>query len=101
RTASERAAILRTRAALTAQLAGVGRGPSASAQAADIRTRLSGLVVDEANAGNDLQLAQAAEPPSGPYAPRPLRNAILAFFATACDPCSARSCWLSRPTLAT
>jgi Mrp family chromosome partitioning ATPase len=82
RTANERAAILRTRAALTAQLAGVGRGPSASAQAADIRTRLSGLVVDEANVGNDLQLAEAAEPPSGPYAPRPLRNAVLAFFAT-------------------
>jgi Mrp family chromosome partitioning ATPase/capsular polysaccharide biosynthesis protein len=82
RTANERAAVLRTRAALTAQLAAVGRGPSASAQAADIRTRLSGLVVDEANAGNDLQLAQAAEPPSGPYAPRPLRNAVLAFFAT-------------------
>jgi Mrp family chromosome partitioning ATPase/capsular polysaccharide biosynthesis protein len=82
RTANERAAILRTRAALTAQLAAVGRGPSASAQAADIRTRLSGLVVDEANAGNDLQLAQAAEPPSGPYAPRPLRNAVLAFLAT-------------------
>ena len=82
RTANDRAAILRTRAALTAQLAAVGRGPSASAQAADIRTRLSGLVVDEANAGNDLQLAQAAEAPSGPYAPRPLRNAVLAFFAT-------------------
>jgi capsular polysaccharide biosynthesis protein/Mrp family chromosome partitioning ATPase len=82
RTANERAAILRTRAALTAQLAGVGTGPAASAQAAAIRTRLSELVVDEANAGDDLQLAEAAEPPSGPYAPRPLRNAVLAFFAT-------------------
>jgi capsular polysaccharide biosynthesis protein/Mrp family chromosome partitioning ATPase len=81
RTANERAAILRTRAALTAQLAGVGKGPSASAQAAAIRTRLSELVVDEANAGNDLQLAEAAEPPSSPYAPRPLRSAILAFIA--------------------
>jgi capsular polysaccharide biosynthesis protein/Mrp family chromosome partitioning ATPase len=81
RTANERAAILRTRAALNAQLAGVGKGPSASAQAAAIRTRLSELVVDEANAGNDLQLAEAAEPPSSPYAPRPLRSAVLAFFA--------------------
>lgn len=81
RTANERAAILRTRAALTAQLAGVGKGPSASAQAAAIRTRLSELVVDEANAGNDLQLAEAAEPPTSPYAPRPLRSAILAFVA--------------------
>jgi capsular polysaccharide biosynthesis protein/Mrp family chromosome partitioning ATPase len=82
RAANERAGILRTRTALTAQLAGVGKGPSASAQAAAIRTRLSELVVDEANAGNDLQLAQAAEPPAGPYAPRPVRNAILAFFVT-------------------
>jgi Mrp family chromosome partitioning ATPase/capsular polysaccharide biosynthesis protein len=82
RTANERAAILRTRAALTAQLAAVGTGPSATAQAAAIRTRLSELVVDEANAGDDLQLAEAAVPPSSPYAPRPLRNAVLAFFAT-------------------
>jgi tyrosine-protein kinase len=82
RAANERAAILRTRAALTAQLAGVGKGPSAEAQAAAIRTRLSELVVDEANAGNDLQLAEAAEPPATPYAPRPLRNAVLAFFMT-------------------
>jgi Mrp family chromosome partitioning ATPase/capsular polysaccharide biosynthesis protein len=82
RTANERAAILRTRAALTAQLAAVGTGPSATAEAAAIRTRLSELVVDEANAGNDLQLAEAAEPPSGPYTPRPLRNAVLAFFIT-------------------
>jgi capsular polysaccharide biosynthesis protein/Mrp family chromosome partitioning ATPase len=82
RAANERAGILRTRAALTAQLAGVGTGPSAEAQAAAIRARLSELVVDEANAGDDLQLAEAAEPPAGPYAPRPLRNAVLAFFAT-------------------
>jgi tyrosine-protein kinase len=82
RTANERAAILRTRAALNAQLAAVGTGPSASAEAAAIRTRLSELVIDEANAGSDLKLAEAAEPPSGPYAPRPLRNAVLAFFAT-------------------
>jgi capsular polysaccharide biosynthesis protein/Mrp family chromosome partitioning ATPase len=81
RTANERASILRTRAALTAQLAGVGKGPSASAAAAAIRTRLSELVVDEANAGSELQLAEPAEAPAGPYAPRPLRNSLIAFFA--------------------
>jgi Mrp family chromosome partitioning ATPase len=82
RTANERAAILRTRAALNAQLAAVGRGTAAAGEAAAIRTRLSELVVDEANAGNDLSLAEAAEPPSGAYAPRPARNAVLAAFVT-------------------
>jgi Mrp family chromosome partitioning ATPase len=77
RAASARAAIARTSEALTAQLAAA---PPA-AQAAAIRTRLGDLAVQRANAGADLQLAEAATAPSGPYAPRPLRNAVVAFFA--------------------
>lgn len=82
RTARARAANLRTRNALTAQLAQVGTGAAAEAQAAAIRTRLNELVVDDANAGSELQLAEAAQPPDGPYAPRPLRNAVLALFVS-------------------
>jgi non-specific protein-tyrosine kinase len=75
---AERASIARTRAALEGELA-----PGTPAdQAAAIRSQLSELAVQSANAGSDLQLAEAARPPSSPYAPRPLRNAVIAFFAT-------------------
>jgi Mrp family chromosome partitioning ATPase/capsular polysaccharide biosynthesis protein len=81
RAASERADIAQARAALEAQLGRLGQGSAASDQGAAIRARLSELIVAEANAGNDLQLAELAVPPSSAYAPRPLRNAAIAFFA--------------------
>jgi capsular polysaccharide biosynthesis protein len=78
RAEAERASIARTRAALESELV-----PGTPAdQAAAIRTQLSELAVQSANAGSDLQLAEAARAPSSPYAPRPLRNAVIAFFAT-------------------
>jgi capsular polysaccharide biosynthesis protein len=78
RAEAERASIARTRAALQSELV-----PGTPAdQAAAIRTQLSELAVQSANAGSDLQLAEAARAPSSPYAPRPLRNAVIAFFAT-------------------
>lgn len=46
-----------------------------------VETQLSQLAVEEASAGSDLQLAQAAEPPEDRSSPRPLRNGILALFA--------------------
>ena len=74
----KRVSIARTRAAVNDELI-----PGTPAdQAAAIRSQLSELAVESANAGSDLQLAQAARPPSSPYAPRPLRNAVIAFFAT-------------------
>jgi capsular polysaccharide biosynthesis protein/Mrp family chromosome partitioning ATPase len=81
RAAGERADIAHARAALEAQLARLGQAGAASDQGAAIRARLSELIVAEANAGSDLQLAELAEPPSSAYAPRPLRNAAIAFFA--------------------
>ena len=81
RAAGERADIAKARDALEGQLATLGTGGASADQAAAIRTRLSELVVDGANAGNDLQLAELAQPPSAPYAPRPWRNAAIAFFA--------------------
>lgn len=45
-----------------------------------LRERIIELNVSQVSAGSDLQLAQAAEPPSDPYTPRPLRNGVLAFF---------------------
>lgn len=78
RAEAQRASIARTRAALESELV-----PEIPAdQAAAIRTQLSELAVQSANAGSDLQLAEAARAPSSPYAPRPFRNAVIAFFAT-------------------
>lgn len=47
-----------------------------------INDRINDLRVQEASAGSDLQLAQEALPPDSPASPRPLRNAVLAFFAS-------------------
>jgi capsular polysaccharide biosynthesis protein/Mrp family chromosome partitioning ATPase len=82
RAASQRAAIARTRAALNAQIAALGTGREVTDEIAALRSRLSDLVVEEANAGNDLLLAEPAQPPSSAYTPRPLRAAALAFFVT-------------------
>ena len=78
RASAERESIDQTRTALEGELA-PGTPPD---QASAIRSRLSDLAVQSANAGSDLQLAEMARPPSSPYAPRPLRNAVIAFFAT-------------------
>jgi Mrp family chromosome partitioning ATPase/capsular polysaccharide biosynthesis protein len=47
-----------------------------------VRARISELTVSEAAVGSELELAQAAEPPASPYSPRPVRNGILALFAS-------------------
>jgi tyrosine-protein kinase len=47
-----------------------------------VRERISELTVSEAGVGSELELAQAAEPPATPYSPRPVRNGILALFAS-------------------
>ena len=55
--------------------------PNADAEIGAIRERVSELGVQLAGAGSDLQLAQDAEVPASPSAPRPLRNSLLALFA--------------------
>jgi capsular exopolysaccharide synthesis family protein len=69
------------RARLTDQLAALGGSPANRAEADAIRTRLSELTVSEAAAGSELQLAEAAQRPSAPSSPRPVRNGVVAFFA--------------------
>jgi Mrp family chromosome partitioning ATPase/capsular polysaccharide biosynthesis protein len=79
RATAARAEIARTAGALRAQL--TPRLPAE--QAATMRARLGELSVQQANAGSDLQLAEVAQPPSSPYTPRPLRNAVVALLASA------------------
>jgi polysaccharide biosynthesis transport protein len=55
--------------------------PGSRGEIALIRERLSEISVSEANAGSELQLADAARPPVSADSPRPLRNAVFAFVA--------------------
>ena len=73
-----RAELLRALAPLEAK-----RGEQAAAERATIRERITDLNVSAAGAGSDLALAEAAQPPSTAYSPRPVRNAVFAFFAAA------------------
>lgn len=47
-----------------------------------LRQRLAELSVAESTVGVDLQIAERAEPPDAATSPRPLRNAVLALFAS-------------------
>lgn len=59
------------------------RGEQAATERAAIRERLTDLNVGAATTGSELSLAEAAQPPPDPYSPRPVRNAVFAFFAAA------------------
>lgn len=79
---AERARLANARQTLVAQL---GRVRALGANAETVRAlqeRISALSVEEVNAGSELQLAQEAEVPSAAYSPRPVRNGVLAFFAS-------------------
>jgi capsular exopolysaccharide synthesis family protein len=65
-----------------ADLEGV-RGLQAQEERAAIRERLTDLNFGAASTGAELELAEAARAPSEPFSPRPLRNGIFAFFASA------------------
>jgi len=73
----------RARATLREALAELeGRkGQQVETERAAIRERLTDLNVSAAGSGAELSLAEAAEPPSAAFSPRPVRNAVFAFFA--------------------
>ena len=82
---AERRRLNRARATLLralSDLEGV-RGLQAQEERAAIRERLTDLDFSAASAGTELGLAEAARPPARPFSPRPLRNGIFAFFASA------------------
>jgi capsular exopolysaccharide synthesis family protein len=57
------------------------KGLQAETERAAIRERLTDLNVSAAESGSELSLAEAAEPPAAAFSPRPVRNAVFAFFA--------------------
>ncbi|MDX6441380.1 MAG: hypothetical protein QOE43_1109 [Gaiellaceae bacterium] len=70
------------RAKLVNQLAVLAGNPANRPEIDAIRTRLSELTVSEASAGAELQLAEAAQRPASAASPRPVRNGLIAFFAS-------------------
>jgi tyrosine-protein kinase len=81
----ERQRLSRARASLQRALAELRQQPPLEAQAelAAIRERLTDLDVSAASRGSELQLAEAAQPPEDASSPRPVRNTMFAFFASA------------------
>lgn len=67
---------------LTQELERLRREGGSQVEIEALRSRLSDLSVQEAAIGADLELAQLAEPPEEPSSPRPVRNALLAFFGS-------------------
>jgi capsular polysaccharide biosynthesis protein/CO dehydrogenase nickel-insertion accessory protein CooC1 len=77
----ERRVLDRARAQLSSTIQQLRGTPGSSEELRALRERLSELGVTRATAGTDLQLAQAAQPPTRPASPRPIRNTVVAFFA--------------------
>jgi capsular exopolysaccharide synthesis family protein len=85
---AERQRLARTRGLLRKELADLQASVTPLNQAevageiASVRERLTELDVSAATGGSSLVLAEAAEPPDSPSSPRPVRNALFAFFAS-------------------
>jgi capsular polysaccharide biosynthesis protein len=77
----ERAVLVRARRRLTNEAERLRRERAGRPALDALRERLSELAVSQAMVGSGLRLVQPATVPDSPYAPRPLRSAVLAFFA--------------------
>ena len=77
----EREAVVRARQRLTRELQRQREAGATDTTLAALRQHLSDLAVNEVMAGSGLRLEQPAAVPSAPFAPKPLRTAIVAFVA--------------------
>jgi capsular polysaccharide biosynthesis protein len=75
---TDRQRVARTRQALLRDL----RSATNSVEAQAIQARLSDLKLGAAGVGSELSLAELAQPPEQPSAPRPVRNTVFAVFAS-------------------
>ena len=80
---AERERLALARAELEEALDRLRGSPGSAEEVQAIQERLSELSVSEASVGTGLRLAQSARPPSEADSPRPVRNTIFAFFASA------------------
>jgi capsular exopolysaccharide synthesis family protein len=81
---TEQRRLNRARAALNRALRALEgrRGEQVAIERSALRERLTDLDVSAAGTGSELALAEAAQPPTEPYSPRPLRNAVFGLFAS-------------------
>jgi Mrp family chromosome partitioning ATPase len=81
----ERSRFERAETMLGEQIAQLRADPAAVANSAEqiqaLEQRQAELSVAAASAGSDIQLTQQPDPPTSPSSPKPVRNALLAFFA--------------------
>ena len=68
--------------ALREQISALDGQPGTAEQVALLRQRLADVEVQAVNPAGDLDIAEEASAPSQPASPRPLRNTVLAFFAS-------------------
>jgi capsular exopolysaccharide synthesis family protein len=84
--AIERSQIASTLSALNTQIAALRAGassqPTIAAQLRALQARAAEQEAASAGSGTQLQLVQRPEVPSAPSSPRPLRNTIIALFAS-------------------
>jgi capsular polysaccharide biosynthesis protein len=85
--AAEKTSLQRAQSELESQISQLQAGADAQSasvqgQIRALQARAAELRVSQASAGSDLQIARAAEVPSGAASPRPLRNAVLALFVS-------------------
>lgn len=78
----ERSVLARARRELTLEIDRLRSRQATGPTVAALRERLSELAISEVMAGSGLRLVQPAVAPATPYAPRPLRSTLLAFFAS-------------------
>ena len=71
----------RARERLSEELDRLRRSGAPEATLDAMRERVSELAVTEVTADSGLRLVQRAATPTAPYAPRPLRSVVVAFFA--------------------
>jgi capsular exopolysaccharide synthesis family protein len=81
-TLADRTRLEAARSNLQQAIARLRSSPNSSLEVQALQQRLSDIGVGEASAGQELQIAEAARPPRGPSSPQPIRNAVLAFFAS-------------------
>lgn len=84
--ASERAQTATALSLINDQIASVraraSTEPTVAAQLSTLQARAAELEAASARAGSELQLIQRPDVPSSPSSPRPLRNTVIALFAS-------------------
>jgi capsular exopolysaccharide synthesis family protein len=70
------------RLSLAEQVRQLEGNPAARSEVGDLRRQIADLRVQQGLVGSDLSLAEEAVVPNSPASPRPVRNAVLALFAS-------------------